>query len=118
MTETDSSFALCRTLSEMFVLSIISCGWVLAFMSRASGAMVSTTWGCGVGLAAVGCACDSADISSSISVVSVPLEVAGDGPGISLGDMRKFAELGRATIVEGGIEAGRNLSFAPGLLYE
>lgn len=46
------------------------------------------TCGSGPGLAADGPAKASSDISSSISVVSVPFEVTGDGPTMSLGLMR------------------------------
>jgi hypothetical protein len=55
---------------------------------KLSDRVLGPTCGCGPGFAAVGRANASSDISSSISVVSVPLLVTGDGPTMSLGLMR------------------------------
>jgi hypothetical protein len=74
------------------------------------------------------CASISSDASSSISVVSVPFEVTGDGPTMSLGLMIcmlfeeiRFTELGRSSdeSVGGGgeertLKGERNRSFSAG----
>lgn len=95
MTETTSS-PVRRRWSGILVLSIISCGigqrcpWQMDRCLR-SGRSRHTEWR---ELPFSSAAAFSA-ASSSISVVSVPFEVTGDGPTISLRGLMSWAEPGR-----------------------
>ena len=100
MTDTASSPAFWRNWSEMLVLSInnYSRGYYV-FTQDAHHDWGLLTWGLISGFDLDDSDCTSGDISSSISVTSVPTDVTGEGPTISLGLMRKLlAEEGRAAM--------------------
>jgi hypothetical protein len=87
MTETASSLWLWRMWSGILVFSILS--WTaLAFLAMA-GTAEGATCGCGPKLLIDW---SSVTSSSSISVVSVPLDVTGDGPTMSLEGLMRWPE--------------------------
>lgn len=94
MTETASSLEFVRTASGKFVLSIFSC----AGISKDEQDLRTGSHTCGGPSASAsgteGWSLVSDCASSSISVVSVPFEVTGEGPTISLEGLKRCAECG------------------------
>lgn len=78
--------------SGRFVLSILSC----AGISKELGHMRAESLTCGGDSTSDtdGCSLVSDSASSSISVVSVPFEVTGEGPTMSLDGLKRCAECG------------------------
>lgn len=94
MTETASSLEFVRTASGKFVLSIFNC----AGISKDEQDLRTGFHTCGGPSASAsgteGWSLVSDCASSSISVVSVPFEVTGEGPTISLEGLKRCAECG------------------------
>lgn len=78
--------------SGRFVLSILSCEGISKELQRLRAG--SHTCGGLSGSGAEGWSLVSDSASSSISVVSVPFEVTGEGPTISLEGLKRCAECG------------------------
>lgn len=92
MTETASSLEFVRTESGKFVLSVFNC----AGISKDEQDLRTGSHTCGGPSASgtEGWSLVSDCASSSISVVSVPFEVTGEGPTISLEGLKRCAECG------------------------
>lgn len=102
MTDTASSLLGCRTESGKLVASMRNCQ-AISIKEGALRRLARLTSVPRDALPSVAYArWTSSETSSSISVVSVPLDVTGDGPTMSLG-LKRFIELADNRLVEYGL---------------